>query len=85
MYNMSVIVLWLALAFVWVGMTLSAIYPRWMGWVGIVLGIVTVVAVGIVQVFAGPGGALQMIFVALSLLTTLWALAIGVWVARKAW
>lgn len=82
---MSIIVFWLALAFVGISMVISAVYPRWMGWVGIVLGIATVAAVGIVGAFAGPSNTLEIIFMVLSLLTTLWALVIGIWVARKAW
>lgn len=82
---MGIIVFWLAFAFVGVGMVLSAVYPRWMGWVGIVLGIVMVAAVGIVGAFAGFSSTLDIIFMVLALLSTLWALVIGIWVARKAW
>ncbi|MCJ7744362.1 MAG: hypothetical protein MUO99_07390 [Dehalococcoidales bacterium] len=83
--TMSIIETWLALVFLGIGMVLSAVYPRWMGWVGIVLGIVTVAAVGIVMAFAGPGSTLQVTFLVLSLLTTLLVLVVGIWVARKAW
>jgi hypothetical protein len=83
--TMSIIVFWLALVFLGIGMVLSTVYPRWMGWVGIVLGIATVAAVGIIEAFAGPSSTLELTFMVLSLLTTLWALVIGIWVARKAW
>jgi len=83
--TMSIIETWLALVFLGIGMALSAVYPRWMGWVGIVLGIVTVAAVGIIMAFAGPGSTIQVTFLVLSLLTTLLVLVVGIWVARKAW
>jgi len=82
---MGIIVFWLALAFLGIGMVLSAVYPKWMGWVGIVLGIVMVAVVGIVGAFTGFSSTLDIIFMVLALLSTLWALVIGIWVARKAW
>jgi len=84
-HTMNIIVFWLALVFLGIGMVLSAVYPRWMGWVGIILGIVTVAVVGIVQAFTGETSALQLIFMVLALLTTLWVLVVGIWVTRRAW
>lgn len=82
---MSIIVYWLALAFLGIGMAVSAVYPRWLGWIGIVLGIVTMAVVGIVAAFTGLSSTLQLTFMVLSLLSMLWALVTGIWVARKAW
>jgi len=83
--TMSIIVFWLALIFLGIGMVLSAVYPKWMGWGFVVLGIATVVASGVIPLFAGHGIALQFIFMILSLLSTIWVLVIGIWIARKAW
>jgi hypothetical protein len=83
--TMGYIGYWLALAILGIGMVLSAVYPRWMGWVGIVLGIGTMAAVGIVMAFAGPGSTTQVVSMVLSLLSCLYALVVGIWVARKAW
>lgn len=83
--TMGYIGYWLALGILGIGMVLSAVYPRWMGWIGIVLGIGTMAAVGIVMAFAGPGSTTQVVSIVLSLLSCLYALAVGVWVARKAW
>jgi hypothetical protein len=83
--TMSIIVYWLALVVLGIGMVFSAVYPRWIGWVGIVLGIATVAAVGVVAAFAGPSSTLELTFMVLSLLSMLWALVVGIWVARKAW
>jgi len=83
--TMGYIGYWLALAILGIAMVLSAVYPKWMGWVGIVLGIGTMAAVGIVMAFAGPGSTTQVVSMVLSLLTCLYALVVGIWVARKAW
>ncbi len=83
-YSMTLIVNWLAIAFLGIGMVGSAVYPRWLGWVGLILGI-AVIAVGIIQTFAGRLNTLNLIFMVLSLLTTLWLFVVGIWVARKAW
>ena len=85
MQAMRIIVYWLALVFLGIGMVLSAVYPRWMGWVVIVLGIVQMVVGGFIPLFGGPPSATSMIFDVLLALTGLWALVIGIWVARKAW
>jgi hypothetical protein len=83
--TMGYIGYWLALAILGIGMVLSAVYPRWLGWVGIVLGIGTMAAVGIVMAFAGPGSTTQVVSMVLSLLSCLYALVVGIWTARKAW
>jgi hypothetical protein len=75
---------WLAIVFLGIGMVLSAVYPRWMGWVGIVLGIITVVGM-VVMAFAGISSTTFTTFGFLLLLTFLWFLVVGIWVARKAW
>jgi predicted membrane chloride channel (bestrophin family) len=82
---MGTIYTWLALVFLGIGMVLSAVYPRWIGWAGIVLGIATVAGVGIVAAFAGPSSTLELISMVLALLTLFWILVVGIWVARKAW
>lgn len=86
LFSMVIIVYWLALLFLGIGMVLSAVYPRWLGWSIIILGVATVAAVGIPQAFAGASQIVtNVLFVVFSGLSTLWALAIGIWVARKAW
>jgi Domain of unknown function (DUF4386) len=84
LYPMTIIVYWLAYTFLGIAMVLSNVYPRWLGWVGLILGI-TGVAVGIIQNFTARSTTFTLIFAVLSLLTTLWALVVGIWVARKAW
>jgi hypothetical protein len=83
--TMCIIVYWLALVFLGIGMVLSAVYPKWMGWVLVFLGIATVVAAGVIPVFTGPASAIQFIFMILSLLSTIWILVVGIWIARKVW
>jgi hypothetical protein len=83
LFPMEVIAYWLALALLGIGMVRSAVYRRWLGWVGLMLGIAGVL-LGISQTFTGRESSF-LLFVLLMSLTTLWFLTIGIWVARKAW
>jgi hypothetical protein len=83
-YPTPIIVYWLAYSFLDIGVIFSALYPRWLGWVGLIPSI-ALVAVGILQTFTERSTTLTFTFMVLALLTALWALAVGIWVARKAW
>ncbi len=83
-HTMFIIVLWLALAFLGVGMVLSAVYPKWMGWALLILGALMVVVVGIPQAVGDPSQALRFIFPVLAGLTSIWAIVVGIWDTRKA-
>lgn len=85
MFSMTIIAYWMALTFVGIGMALSTVYPKWLGWTLIVLSVAIVAAVGVPQALTGMSRTLQLLFIALSILTTLWALVIGIWITRKAW
>jgi len=78
------IVYWLALAFLSIAMCQSDIYPQWLGWTGLIVSI-PMIALGVIQIFTPRSITLTLIFSVLMLLTTLWELVTGVWVARKAW
>jgi Domain of unknown function (DUF4386) len=84
LYPMTIIVYWLSYTFLGIAMVLSNVYPRWLGWVGLILAN-TVVAVGIIQTFTARSTTFTLVFAVLSLLTTLWVLVVGIWIARKAW
>jgi hypothetical protein len=84
MQNMSHIVYGLHV-FLGIGMVISAVYPRWMGWGVIVLGVVVMAVEGVMPVFTGPGTVPAMIYNVLGTLSHLWILVVGIWVARKAW
>ncbi len=85
MHDMATIANRLAFVCLGIGMVFSTVYPRWMGWVVIVLGIVQMVVGGFIPLFGGPPSAASMIFVVVLVLTSLWFLVVGIWVARKAW
>jgi len=78
------ILYWLALAFLSIAMVHSDVYPRWLGWAGLIVSI-PMITLGIIQMFTPRSITLTLIFAMLMLLTTLWILATGLWVARKAW
>lgn len=86
LFSMVIIVYWLALLFLGIGMVLSTVYPKWLAWSITILGMATVGAVGIPQAFAGASQLVtNALFPIFSGLSTLWALGLGIWVARKAW
>ena len=61
---------------------LSDVYPRWLGWTGLIVSI-PVTALGAIQVFVPRSITLTLIFSMLMMLTALWNLATGIWVARS--
>ena len=78
------VVYWLALAFLNVAMLQSDVYPIWLGWTGLIVNI-PMIALGVFQVFTPRSITFTLIFSLLMLLTTLWNLTTGIWVARRAW
>jgi len=81
---LSWMIYWLGLAFLGMAMIQSDVYPRWLGWVALIVSI-PVIALGTVQVFAPRSITLTLIFSMLMMLTILWNLITGIWVARKTW
>jgi hypothetical protein len=75
---------WLALAVVSFAMIQSGIYPLWLGWTGLFISLPTI-ALGTVQTLNPRSIALTLVFAVLMLLTSLWMLALGIWMARRAW
>ncbi len=59
--TMAFLVFWMALAFLSIGMILSKVYPQWLSWPPLILG-VAVVAVMIPQTFVGPTKTTETIF-----------------------
>ncbi len=84
MFSMNIVIYWLAFVFLGIGMILSALYPRVVGWGGVILGIAGA-SLGVIQLFTGRLNALNLIYTAVSLLTTLWLIVTAAWIARKAW
>ncbi len=82
-FYMFIIVNWLALVFLGIGIAASDVYPKWLGWILIALGATTAVVSGVIQAFNGIPQTSDLIFSALALLTTLWALVIGVIILRR--
>jgi hypothetical protein len=83
LFPLNVLSNWLAFALLGTGMIRSAIYPRWLGGTGAVLG-ASGIAMGIVMTFIGREPIFN-VFTILAFLTILWVLLCGLWAARKAW
>ena len=74
----------LGFAFLGMAMIQSDVYPRWLGWAGLIVSI-PVTVLGAIQVFVPRSITLTLIFSMFMMLTILWNLAIGICVARRAW
>ena len=86
LFGMTIILYWLALAFLGIGLVASSVYPKWLGWAIILPAVATVVAVGIPQTVAGSSHIINNVFFPiLAISSTLWALIMGGWITRRAW
>lgn len=81
-FDMTVVVFWLALIFLAIGMVLSSVYPKWLGWVLLVAS-AAVVVIGFLRLFTEPTQASEIIFAVPAGLTSIWALVIGIWITRR--
>lgn len=84
-FSMAIVVEWAAVILLGIAISLSTLYPKWMGWIAIVLGVVTIPAIGVPQAIAGPSQTIDLLFLIFSMLTLVWTLVIGFLVTRKAW
>lgn len=73
------------LAFLLYGLAIltDTLYPRWLGWIAFLAGSGSVV-VGVAQAYAGRSAAIEIGFIVCSVTVTLWSLAIGVLLWRRA-
>ena len=72
----------LALVLLGVGITISTVYPKWLGWTVVIAGAVWIV-VGFVIGIAGLSSDLDIPFLIAFLLTVLWHLATGIVITRR--
>ncbi len=82
MFDVVIVVNWLAFILLGIGIVLSDVYPKWLGWVILVLG-VALVGIGIPRFFTDPTQAREIVFAVPAGLTSLWALAMGVLITRR--
>jgi hypothetical protein len=82
---MWVLATWLGIFIVGIGMVRSTVYPKWQGWSGLILGVLTYALAGVPLHFLGEESIGGLLFGVLAGLSTIWALIIGIWIARKAW
>lgn len=76
---------WLGIFFVGIGMVRSTVYPKELGWTALLLGILTFAIGGVPLFFLEKGSFAEILAPTLAGLTTIWALIVGIWVARRAW
>ena len=82
-FAMAVFVNWTAIILLGIALSLNTLYPKWLGWVAIILGVVTIPAVGIPLAFDGLTQTVDTTFMILAGLTTLWTLVLGIWITRR--
>jgi hypothetical protein len=82
---MAVVATFLGIFFVGIGMVRSTVYPKWYGWSGLILGGLTFALAGIPYFFLGEESIGELLFGMLAGLSTIWALIMGIWIARRAW
>ena len=82
-FAVSIVAYWGTMAVLFVGITLSATFPKWIGWAGLINALV-VVAIGFAYAFADLSEGLDLTFGAAAGLSTIWPLALGVVTVRKA-
>jgi hypothetical protein len=81
LFPLNVLINWLAFTFLGMGIMQNALFPRWLGLVGMVVGLFGLL-LGTAMTFTGRE-ALVNLFVILMLLTIVWWLTIAIWLAQK--
>ncbi|MCZ6615027.1 MAG: hypothetical protein O6920_04495 [Chloroflexi bacterium] len=82
-FAMAVFANWTAIILLGIALSLNTLYPKWLGWVAIILGVVTIPAVGVPLAFDGLTQTVDTTFMILAGLTTLWILVLGIWITRR--
>ncbi len=82
-FSATVIAYWGALLVLSIGIAVSGAYPVWLGWVGAVTS-AAVIVVGAIYPFVDLTQGLELTFAGVAFLSTLWALALGIVLARRA-
>ena len=81
LFPLNLLLNWLAFTFLGLNMIRNALFPNWLGFFGVAMGLFGL-ALGIAMTFTGRE-ALVNLFVILLFLTIVWWLAIAVWLARN--
>ena len=82
LFDMAILVFWMALGFLAIGMVSSSAYPKWLGWVLLVASVVIVV-IGFTRFFKEPSQTTEYIFAVPAGLTSVWAVILGIWITRR--
>ena len=83
LFAVSVLTYWLSFALLGIGMSVSDVFPKWLGWIGVLLGDATVAVIGVPYIFIDQTKTLQTVFMILALLSAIWALVIGALMVRR--
>ena len=81
-FNMTILFNWLGMAFVGIGLVLSDSYPKWLGWVLLVISVVLVI-ISVSRFFYDTTQITEILFAAPAALTSVWAVVMGIWITNK--
>lgn len=82
-FGVSVLAYWTAILFFGIGIAASTTYPKWIGWVLIIAGVVAAIAGSIPSIFSDNTQATDLIFAAGALATSVMALVLGIMITRR--
>ncbi len=82
LFDLSLIGMWMGLTVLAIGMIQTTDYPKWASWSLLILGAATI-AGGLVHLFADTTTNLEIAIGIPPGLTSVWAIVVGLWVARK--
>ncbi len=79
----SVLTYWLSFALLGISISVSTVFPKWVGWVAVLLGVATVAVIGVPYIFMDQTKTLQTVFMILALLSAIWTLGVGALIVRR--
>ena len=77
-FALGVAIFWGAIIKWGLAISWNDIYPEWLGWAAIVVGLVAVVDAVVIAI-SGPTEALELVFTIVAIVTSIWFLALGVY------
>ena len=81
-FALAVAVEWAAILLFGLAISLADRYPKWLGWAAVVVGAVGFVDGAIIGA-SGPTDVLEIVFIAVAVLTSLWVFVLGVLMWRR--
>ncbi len=82
-FAVSALTLWTSLVFLGIGLTVSTVYPKWIGLVLIIASAVAAIVGSIPRIFGDATMATELVFAAGAMVTTVMTLVLGIIITRR--